>query len=120
MQLPALVCRTRIRPEIAERVRASLYRQRLRDLKKKEEARQRALARERLRVEAEAEQAVRDAEIDAAIARGTIPAATLAPTDGVFATPERCRVEPVLALPLGLDAPVELGHSFALQVRLTA
>ena len=58
-------------------MRASLYRQRLRDLKKKEEARQRALARERLRVEAEAEQAVRDAEIDAAIARGTIPAATL-------------------------------------------
>ena len=57
-------------------MRAWLCRQRLRDLKKKEEARQRALARERLRVEAEAEQAVRDAEIDAAIARGTIPAAT--------------------------------------------
>ena len=104
-------------------MRAWLCRQRLRDLKKKEEARQRALARERLRVEAEAEQAVRDAEIDAAIARGTIPAATLTPTDGVFATSECRRPEPVpvLALPLGLDARAELGCyiSFASQVRLT-
>ena len=51
---------------------AKAEKKRLTELKKNEDKRLAGLARDRLRVEAAAEQAARDAEIDAAIARGEI------------------------------------------------